>query len=86
MRGVEPVIGTNPVSYRAQAKVHKNLRVIDSAMPVYRIDGDWVRLPREIMDALECEGVNERYVKAQEYFLDPSLLGDAEAMMLIYEV
>lgn len=86
MERVEPVIGTSPVSYRAQSKVDKNLRVIDSLQPAYRIDGDWVRLPREIMDALECEGVCDRYVKAQEYIIDHSLLGDAEALCLIYEV
>lgn len=80
------VLSQSPASFRKQSKAGKALRVLDQSKEPYRIDGDWVRLPREIMDALEYEGINDRYVKTNEYFTDFSLLGETETDLLIYEV
>ena len=83
---VRPEVGQGPGAFNKQSKVVKNLRVLAQKEEPYRIDGDWVRLPREIMDALEYEGVNERYVKTQEFWIDFAECDDSAVSRMIYEV
>ncbi len=83
---VRPEVNSNPSWYSRQTRVNKALRILDREKEPYRIRGDWVRLPREIMDALEYEGINERYVKTRESIVDFSTLDEPEWKEIMKEV
>ena len=83
---VYPKVKPGPNAFVKQSKVDKNIRILNYGEEPYRINGDWVRLPREVMDALEYEGVSDRYVRAREFAVDFAVLDTPEFIEMMKEV